>query len=333
MNKPNRVDVSIFPKNSTNAYLFRIKECFEQLEGVTVRTIGVREILGSLADAIHRRRRVVIVNWIENFAVKEGAFDVLGAVKVVAACLLMRLAYGRVAYCLHNYYPHGLKAEHRRYASRLISVIRLLVDVTYCHSPMVREAEYVPHPLYDPKFDVLSAAKLNRFVMFGRIARYKKLEELVSVWPTSVSLLILGPCSDPEYLDYLKSIACENIIFDVRYVPELEAKNEVARSAGLIVTHVGDEAIVSGSIFFAMSLGTTVYSTKNQFVSWAESILGSNVILGFDCVSSLIDGVRNLDINTSQFQEVQRSTVLERFSDRAVSSALRSKVLRNSSEV
>lgn len=60
------------------------------------------------------------------------------------------------------------------------------------HSPVeaTNGRFYVPHPLYPAIQNIIKSKDNNRFVIFGSISRYKKIEKVISEFPEHLSL----PC-------------------------------------------------------------------------------------------------------------------------------------------
>lgn len=76
----------------------------------------------------------------------------------------------------------------------------------------------------------------------------------------------------------------------------------VSASQGLILTHSDEDMIVSGSFFFAASLGVPVYAVKTPFFKWLKNTYNYPGLFIYDDIPALITGLNN-------HQEIDRAAL------------------------
>ncbi|MDX1756681.1 MAG: hypothetical protein R3175_11525 [Marinobacter sp.] len=265
-------DVSIFvlPKGRLNKLLFLIRS-------MTV-----------------DRFSYVIINWHENLMAKNGKIYFLGVLKFFVLFFVFRMSSRRIIYVRHNFYPHGMRGLSKHVASRFSDIIEAWSTIKVCHSPHLVEKgySYVPHPLYpvsesDCRFG--PEHQQDYFVVFGSIDRYKKIEYILEVWPPNICLVIAGVSKDDSYLSFLKELAKDkDVKFYSEYLPETVAQGLLKKSRGLILPHQSDEMIVSGSFFYAASVGVSTFALDSPFLSWMQNVEHFSGIKVFDNEEGLV---------------------------------------------
>lgn len=292
-----RIGYSPF-SNTENAYIDRNKEILSRLG-------AVHEIpsLGQLFRHPHRylasRLDVAIINWWENSIVsrKTGKLHLPGLCKFMVKALALRLVARKVVFIRHNNYPHHTDHEKGERIARLLDRLEKLFSISVTHSGHNenRERPYVPHPLYNKKPGSGRSAPLERqgdyFVAFGRIQPYKKLEELIDGFPPEKKLIIAGPCKDDEYLRRITAASGQNIEIRAGYLAKDEAERLVANSRGMILSHAESDMIVSGSYFFATSIGVPVHAIKTPFFEWARRSFETRGLHIYENLAMLHDGI------------------------------------------
>ncbi|WP_321325735.1 hypothetical protein [Thiomicrorhabdus sp.] len=266
------------------------------------------EIASSLKSVIKRpkllfdqkKSDLLIINWLENhLRSPNNGLSILGIFKYFLYLLYFRLISKKTIYVRHNIYPHNMKGFHAKLATFITNIGENLCHKKIAHSGhLIKEGyDYVPHPLYNLSLsNEYKSSYDNYYTMFGRIERYKKIETIIKNWDLEETLLIAGSIGDQSYLDELLKLSVgKNIQFDARFIPDNEAANLVSASNGIILAHSEENMIVSGSFFFAITLGVSVFAIKNPFFNWLEKE-GFKGLIVFDETSAMI---KQLKINTS----------------------------------
>nr|WP_139212109.1 hypothetical protein [Pluralibacter gergoviae] len=275
-----------------------------------------------------KRRDVVILNWFENlFSNSDGNITLYLILKSFIKFIIYRIKYKKVIYVRHNVYPHHLNNKSLFKAKTIIYVLTKLSSASITHSPVYREFNeiYVPHPLYE--FPVVNSNASERdpnlYIIFGRITRYKQLEKIIDIFPSNKNLLILGACDDLQYLDELKKNikSKKNILIKSGFVSDEEARGYFSRANSLLLCHSEPHMIVSGSFFYALTMGIRTLCISTPFLKWTENELGSNVVKCFDSLDTLADYL----INASPFYgftDQDRNIIVKNFSSDVVRNSI-----------
>jgi glycosyltransferase involved in cell wall biosynthesis len=275
--------------DNTNRYSENMMEVLAEFGTVSGFTVG-RGVKGALRGRM-QRSDVIFLNWLENEIVsKGGALSVPGFAKCMMKLALSRVFARKLVYVRHNRYPHRTRAQHRASVAKAADFLEARCDASVVHSMTATAGSrlYVPHPLYKVNARPEAPHEGERyFVCFGRILRYKNLEALIRCFPADRRLLIVGACDDPAYLDELDALASPNIAIRGGYIDEEEAQRLVSGSEGVIICHAENDVIVSGTFFYAMSLGVRVYALRTEFTAWAQRELGGELVQAHDSVESL----------------------------------------------
>lgn len=230
---------------------------------------------------------VIIVNWLEYKTANPatGKLSWAGVLAYFVQILSLRIFCRRLIYLRHNIYPHHADNRSANTLSRIIDLSEHFYSTTATHSGHFTNKHYVPHPLYE---EHPVAAKGDHFIVFGRVMPYKNIEQLISHFPADEQLIVAGPCDDPPYFRKLRAAAeGKKVEFISRFLSEDEARHLVGTARGLILSHADSDMIVSGSFFYALSLGTPIVAVKTPFFNWVEQELDLQGLTIVDEVESI----------------------------------------------
>ncbi|HEI9848383.1 TPA: hypothetical protein SLN67_001372 [Serratia marcescens] len=317
-----------YPKNNgVNEYSNRFKTLLSKFGNIEGHTS--KELLLSLTKFKFRKFDYAFVNWLESGLInKNGRISFYCLTKCYLKTWLFKLVSRRVVYVRHNFYPHAAVESDIKRARQYTDLLESLYDSVIVHSPVVSQDDkrYIPHPLYHsviPQGDVVPP--LLSYVFFGRITKYKKLDQLIAAVPKSVKLTIAGSCDDAEYLNYLTGIAGDNIDVRAGFLSDDEAHLLINNSQGLIIAHSDSDMIVSGSFFYSLSSGVRVISVESDFLLWAEKELGRDIIVCFKDIASLGKGLSELKPRV-RFDGKLNEVIGMNFSDETICNALKNKI-------
>ena len=98
----------------------------------------------------------------------------------------------------------------------------------------------------------------NFFVMFGAIAPYKGIEQIIDIWrefSISAKLIIIGPCWHPDFLGELTKLShgLERVVIRSKFLPEEQLHDLISGANGAIFNY--RSILTSGSVQLAISLG------------------------------------------------------------------------------
>jgi len=313
--------VKFYPTRNVggNQYISNMKAAVKLVAGVEVKeTIKFRKFYKEQGFS-WTRSDYIFVNWLENsLKNKFGWLCLPGVLIFFFKIFYFRLHAKKVIYVRHNLYPHGMKGFHAKLAKRIADLGESFCDEKASHSGHLLKSGYLylPHPLYD--LNELQTSSENYFIMFGRVAEYKNIAAIIEHWDRKETLLIAGPTKDSGYLALLEKLASNrNISFDVRFIPDDEAINLVGKSSGVILAHNDENMIVSGSFFYAATLGLPVYAIKSPFLEWVSSSLNYDGLELFNTPNQLVLGLGRINPTDRRRYKEQANSL---FGDTAMSS-------------
>ena len=318
--------------NEGNEYIPINKDILGQL-GSVVEVPRARVLLKRLLGQLIRFKSpksfdVLILNWTELLILSRGNAPTLsGAISYLFLMRLCRWVAVKLIYVRHNDYPHDLPRRHQRQIRNLIAKGQRLADAVVAHSPVYAEEHgyhYVPHPLYrlDPGGQ---ASECDEYVIFGRVMAYKKIDQLIEAWPSSQHLAVIGPFTDEDYLAKLRSMALDKPIrFDIGFHDEGALVDRLKASRGVIIVNDPGSLVVSGTFFFALSVGVGVLAINNSFYSWVKTTPLDEYVQSFDSIPALARHLQERPARESAQPELIRSEARRLFGDDAVLQAWRS---------
>jgi beta-1,4-mannosyltransferase len=186
---------------------------------------------------------------------------------------------GLFIWTIHNRAPHD--ARFLEVHEELCAKLAVLAHQIHVHSysaaaELARDRRLdhsklavIPHGNYAPVFPrrriPLRAAQAGcRFLLFGRLGRYKGSDELVRAFlalPDSrAELMIAGKQIDPIDLSSVPSSVAARITMENRFLDEAEIPNLFASVDFVVAPYVA--SLTSGTLMLAMSLGRPVIAPR-----------------------------------------------------------------------
>lgn len=241
-----------------------------------------------------------VVHWLENWLVNDvndKRLTFRSTLRFLLRLLVLKVISKKVIYVRHNVFPHSLTNRDGKIAKWLTDFACKVSDICIVHSGHLdKNYTYVPHPLYkfETQTTINQVSKSEKFVVFGRIIEYKAIDKLLNVWG-DIPLLVTGSVGSKPYVDQLANIkssrALVNVDIDARFLSNEEAQSIVSNSKGLILAHCEEDMIVSGSFFFAASLGVPVFAVKTPFLSWLKSEFNYQGLYVYDNLSEMVSSL------------------------------------------
>lgn len=305
-----KLKILFCPDFDQNQYIENIYKIIESIDSVEI--TRVKNITPGLIKSGFKHYDVSVVHWLENWLVNEQNKRITwrSIMRFVVRFVTLKIISKKVIYVRHNIYPHSLSSKDGKVAQWFADVACRLADVCVIHSGHLnKKYVYVPHPLYkfDHQVELPQSAKLKQFVMFGRIIEYKAIDKVLQKWGEA-PLLVAGSVGSKEYVEQLGAIKAnrklDNVSIDARFLSNEEAQLIVASSRGLILAHCEDDMIVSGSFFFAASLGVPVLAIKSPFLTWLKSEFNYTGLFIFDDLKDMVHA-----INRQAVDEVDRRKI------------------------
>ncbi|EQB2469853.1 glycosyltransferase family protein [Klebsiella quasipneumoniae] len=323
--------ISYYPfKLVDNNYTENFKDILSSVCRTDICGLDFKDTVNDLVKGNFKKNNVVILNWMENELVhKNGKVVIIGVLKSFAKMLILKMAYKRVVYVRHNLYPHNTIKKHVNIARYLTTLLASIADLRISHSPVFKdkmgEVLYIPHPLYKITLkDNYNECPNDRYVVFGNIARYKKIEELIKAFPINKKLLIFGGCKDQEYLETLNSLILDknNIEISARFFSDEEAASIIKASNGMIISHAEDDMIVSGSFFYGLSCEVKLLVIETPFLRWSSGRLSEQVVEVFSDIKGLCAEIEKETIKFNCYSEFDKKVIDELFSNETIGTSL-----------
>ena len=300
-----------------NQYGQRMKEVLSRLGDVE--KFSYRQVLTSP----FKKNELGVVNWIDNqFLNKKGRVSIVGTLKVYLKIALLKIHCKKIAYVRHNVYPHSSHPDSILTLTHMTDRLSRFFDVTFVHSPKFSQSveKYIPHPLYQYPLTVDEHSGIQRdddlYIIFGRIVRYKKIDEVIKLFPKNKRLLIAGFCEDIEYRDELTRLISgnSNIQLISKFLTDDEAKRLVRSANAMIISHADDDMIVSGSFFYALSQRISIICVETPFMRWGEETLSNEVVLTCPSISKMCN-VISQNRSAYTYTDTTISKINDLFSD------------------
>jgi glycosyltransferase involved in cell wall biosynthesis len=315
-----------------NAYVSRMQEVLRRF-GSVEQFMRMRQFAREVLGGRFRRYDVTFFNWVENDFLKRGTGKTSASniAKVLVKTCVARLVSRRLVFVRHNVYPHSVRPGDEDAVKKLVDWYERWFDVVISHSGahLDRHRLYSPHPLYRLVEERLAPDRRildlpdDYFVMFGRVAPYKRIVETARAFPAERNLLIIGSisASDAALDREIKAVDRPNVFYRPGYIDDAQAQHLIRRSKGIVLAHAGDNTVVSGSLFYAMSLPVPVLAVETPFLRWIEPLLGRELLALAPDLDGLLDRARGFA--TSQIFADAAPRLSQAFGDDAIAAALK----------
>lgn len=317
--------------NVGNAYVARMHEVLSRF-GPVQQFVRPRQWLRALLAGRFQRYDLAIFNWSENDIVDPRTHRISwrGTAKVLLKTGFARAVSRRLVFVRHNLYPHATHAEHEALARRMLAWYERMFDLVFIHSGAHLDGRrrYCPHPLYRNTLDagqgaapaMLHDVPADYFVMFGRVAAYKKILELARVFPADRNLLIIGSVDDADYGQQLAQLGRPNVFYRPGFLSEEAAQRVVVQSRAIVLAHAGDNTVVSGSFFYALSILVPVLAVETPFLRWVAPRVGDALLVLATDLAGLAEAAQRFE-RSADLSLLQPRLQLE-FGDQAIAEAL-----------
>lgn len=322
-----RYRIHYYPKSIlVNSYPDRFQEVLKEFGELQYYDSFKSHLKDLLKNGFYQKD-IIFVNWLENWLFREGEnFRLRDLFLFLGLFYVIRLSYKKVIWVHHNHYPHHAPKKYRYFAQSIITIIESFCNGVIIHVPDTKkDFTYVPHPL----FKKISLANVtfaspfetgHYFVLFGRIIPYKEIEQVIESFPHNENLMIFGQCRDSSYLASLRDLIGSRANIHLRgdLLSEEEAQFLVQRSKGMIVGHVGEGFLLSGSIMYGLSMEVPVYTIANKVTCWLKTLAYDKLFVFDDlqslmCHLSVVPDCKNFSSIANHFSDMKIKNILRRF--------------------
>jgi glycosyltransferase involved in cell wall biosynthesis len=294
--------------NVGNAYVNRMRDVLGQF-GTVFQFIRPKQLVKEICLGKFKRYDVSIFNWTENEILDPRTHKVswINACKVMIKMAFARVASRRLVFFRHNLYPHPTLPQDEKLVKRLLGWYEKVFSLVFVHSGAHLDdgRVYCPHPLYrrataaastsESDAAVVDGLPEDYFVVFGRIERYKRILELAQTFPSHKNLLIIGPISDEYYGKEIQGLGRTNIFYRPGFLSEAAAQNIILKSSAIVLAHAGENTVVSGSFFYAVSLLVPVLAVETPFLCWVAPRIGAELLVLAPDLPGLVEAARGFE--------------------------------------
>jgi len=210
-----------------------------------------------------KEKDVLVLNWIEDGASQRRLL--FWCIHLLAA----RLLFKKIVWVRHNFKPHN--HDNLKKYKFMCFFLDKLSNLKIAHRPITGYG-YLPHPTYvnDTTLALNSARDID-YLYFGIIKRYKGITDLLLTWPSDKKLSIRGLCEDESLNEEILSIVKERDL-DVDYLngflTDTELDTLLSKTKVVVLPHLDNRMIVSGSFYHAASFGANVMLRDGDFYNY-----------------------------------------------------------------
>lgn len=258
----------MYPHRSQNEFLDLNKKALRKL-GYDVRPTNFDFVKFLIASP---KQAIVILNWVEDRVYGRSYKRVVQYfVKMIALVIFSKVFAKKTVWIKHNFKPHNSTASMKRF--KFICGLYSFLKIKPVALEEYFDTPALIHPLYKTDNALLenigsSKDYENDVIFFGGIKPYKNLDLVLRHWPHSLSLNIVGKCSDASYTGKLNSIIVErrlNVTWDNRFVSRDELDDLLKVSKFVLLPHSDGTMISSGSFYHAIGEGCNVLTNDSAF--------------------------------------------------------------------
>jgi beta-1,4-mannosyltransferase len=227
--------------------LFNIKNIFDRKNNVAV--------LNLYEDRLYQKRFGKLRAFIEHFV-------------VFFQLILMRLFASHIIWVRHNFKPHNRAQRPFTHKLTCGALNLLATKIVTLEKTESFNSTVIPHPLYrndDEMLHDISRVEPETFeveyLFFGTIKPYKRLDELLTLWPQDTFLKIVGDCQDKAYVEKIKAIISDknlNVDWQNEYVSEQYLNQLLAKTRFVFMPHSDGAMISSGTFYQAINFGINI---------------------------------------------------------------------------
>ncbi|MEC0016668.1 glycosyltransferase family 4 protein [Bacillus anthracis] len=314
--------VWMFPKTSeTNQYNYLLSNSLEK-KGVDVRNFRQRYIFKI------KRGDVVHMHWIHSlYQSHNRLLFLIKSILLLLVIEVMKFRGIKFIWTIHNLYPHHYeyKSYEKWVRKRVINKCDKLITCANSIKDLViqefninpEKISVIPHGdyvgVYKSKglnFKEVYNIPENNFVylFLGAIKRYKGVGELIEGFQQmndSKSTLIIAGKADEETKTFLEGINNQNIIKDIRFIPDNEVADLIKVADVFVLPY--KNITTSGSAILALSFKKPVVSPVNPFM---KEYFDENTAVLYEKDSGLLKSL--YDVKQKTFSDEDFNEKLEK---------------------
>jgi beta-1,4-mannosyltransferase len=259
--------VFYFPFKNANQYVDISKESISD-SGFNV--LNFKQLF-NIKNIFDRKNNIAVLNWYEDrlYQKRFGKFRVFIEHFIVFCQLIfMWLFASHIIWVRHNFKPHNRARRPFTHKLTCGALNLLATKIVTLEKTESFNSTVIPHPLYrndDEMLHDISRVGPETFeveyLFFGTIKPYKRLDELLTLWPQDKFLKIVGYCQDKAYVEKIKAIISTknlNVDWQNEYVSEQYLNELLAKTRFVFMPHSDGAMISSGTFYQAINFGINI---------------------------------------------------------------------------
>jgi beta-1,4-mannosyltransferase len=259
--------VFYFPFKNANQYVDISKESISD-SGFNV--LNFKKLF-HIKNIFDRKNNVAVLNWYEDRLYQKRFGKLRAFIEhfvVFFQLILMRLFARHIIWVRHNFKPHNRAQRPFTHKLTCGALNQLATKIVTLEKTESFNSTVIPHPLYRNDDEILH--DINRvepetfevdYLFFGTIKPYKRLDELLILWPQDTFLKIVGYCQDKTYVEKIKAIISDknlNVDWQNEYVSEQYLNQLLAKTRFVFMPHSDGAMISSGTFYQAINFGINI---------------------------------------------------------------------------
>ncbi|WP_404684931.1 glycosyltransferase family protein [Raoultella terrigena] len=288
------------------------------------------DILDFLFSAF--KNDVVILNWIENVAIKR--FAIIQFIITLFVFLILKVRGVKIIWVMHNIFPH--KGEN--------ILVKLMLHLLYNQSHIIithsKQAEvflrgnkkvkgkviFVHHPINDSLINKKTSSphcnnkenKTYDAIIWGSIEPYKGILEFLRYYSSNKKknidkMLIIGRCNNESYFQELLSCCPENIEIQNRKVDFSELAVLIEDSKCVLFPYKSGSISSSGALMDTIALGGHAIGPKVGAFNDLEKEGLCKTFSEYSEIDNLIENIGS--INADKLCDFINNNTWEKFGD------------------
>ncbi len=256
---------------------FKHNNDYIEINKEAISTLGLRPVPFSLKALFESsiRRYPLVLNWVEDKPYGShlsGSQRFTTFLKCILLVVMGAFFFSRTISVRHNFKPHNIEGKGLYFTFLRGLMYKLGYKVVSLEE---YEGGGLHHPLYldDEKMEVPiepCGSEPFSYMFFGAIKPYKGVDVFLKTWPSDRYLKILGKCNDREYEKVLHKIILERglkITWENSFLPIERLNKELSVTNFVIMNHLDNTMISSGSFYHAISFGCNIIAAPSKFIT------------------------------------------------------------------
>ena len=227
--------------------------------------------LYSIKNLFSRANNIAVLNWYEDRLYQKRFGKLRAFIEhfvVFFQLVLMRLFASHIIWVRHNFKPHNRSTRPFTHKLCCAALNFIATEIVTLEKTEAFNSTVIPHPLYRDDADIMQEIDSPEpenfeldYLFFGTIKPYKRVDELLTIWPQETFLKIVGYCQDIIYEEKIKTIIADrnlHVEWQNEYVSEAYLNDLLAKTRYVFMPHSDGAMISSGTFYQAINFGINI---------------------------------------------------------------------------